>query len=662
MDGNPSSCTFGYDIYAKSRAIICDCAPGYVFINLKYLSMFTPNSNIIIGISTIFITGRVSYSLVKVDFIHKSSILIPAYHSIGTLKEILISDIPVKVAQEQTYSLKIPEKFDAGIIATNCGEITLNNNNDFAIYIQPTLSKRNDSTCILSISDTVFNIDLLSKRNWLTPNFLPPNIENPPIIVAVSQVMTPIKMPNVYDLVNIADSLHHINFLTIPELPSGIILTEDYIMGTPTELGTTHFTLFAVDDFGGLKLAISNYTVTVTVVEAPVLSTGLQLFLEIALPILVSVILLFLIYYRVLHRQRRALPFDFSKLVVSSSTELLITHPLIPLELNRDTIKMLDLLGKGSFAKVYKGTITEKGSPGFLVAVKSLLNSSNNTTDREELLTEASLMMQFDHENVVKLIGVVTAGDPLLVVIEYCEGGSLEVLLQQCQFPEPKLQKRFSLDCARGMIYLSSLNYIHRDLAARNVFISSDLTAKIGDFGLTRGHFNSESYISKKATLSIRWSAPEALEEHKFSEQSDVWSFGVVLYEIWSLGKLPYNGMPARKVWSGVIKGMRLNQPPTCPYEIYAIMQSCWSVDGARPKFVQLYDALSAYQVGATTSTTSGFSQSHENGATMPPNSTGLTENSTDAGEQKHKKVTRLSSRSWLQRHETFLTLYETDV
>ena len=232
----------------------------------------------------------------------------------------------------------------------------------------------------------------------------------------------------------------------------------------------------------------------------------------------------------------------------------------------------------------------------------------DQASNRIELLSEASLMVQFDNVNVIKIIGVVTVGDPLLLVIEYCENGCLEVLLQRFNINQ-ELQMRFSLDCAKGMVYLSSLNYVHRDLAARNVFISSDLTAKIGDFGLARANVDSEYYISRSATLSIRWSSPEALEDRKFSEQSDVWSFGVLLYEIWSHGTLPYNGMTAKKVWAGVIKGMKLKQPSTCPDDIYLVMQSCWGNYGERPKFTVLFQTLSIFAVEYSSSTTDSDKQ-----------------------------------------------------
>ena len=355
-------------------------------------------------------------------------------------------------------------------------------------------------------------------------------------------------------------------------------------------VGSTHFTLYTLDAFTGLQLPISNYTINV-ISLSQTLGVSQQLLLEVGIPLVLLLILALLIYI-VYQRHRSHRPFDFTELVSTSITELASNLTQFPRELNRSSVKQLELLGKGSFAEVYKGSFTEKGSPSYLIAIKSLINSMDRASDRIQLLSEASLMVQFNHDNVVRLIGVVTVGDPLLLVLEYCEGGSLELLLQRCHI-DSALQMRFSLDCASGMVYLSSLNYVHRDIAARNVFVSSDVTAKIGDFGLARANSDSEYYISRYATMSIRWSSPEALEDRKFSEQSDVWSFGVLLYEIWSLGVLPYNGLTSTKVWAGVLKGLRLKQHTLCPNEIYLVMQSCWDNYGERPKFTELLEMLS---------------------------------------------------------------------
>ena len=178
-----------------------------------------------------------------------------------------------------------------------------------------------------------------------------------------------------------------------------------------------------------------------------------------------------------------------------------------------------------------------------------------------------------------------------MVVLEYCEFGSLERVLQMGKVSQ-EMSLRFAIDCASGMVYLTSLNYIHRDLAARNVFVSSNLTAKIGDFGLSRDQLDKEYYISKGSTISVRWAAPEALTDRRFSEQSDVWSFGVLMYELWSSGTLPYKGLTISEVWSKVLGGLRLTHPENCPNSIDALMRKCWRERGLRPRFTDILTML----------------------------------------------------------------------
>ena len=213
---------------------------------------------------------------------------------------------------------------------------------------------------------------------------------------------------------------------------------------------------------------------------------------------------------------------------------------------------------------------------------------------RESLLSEASLMAQFDNDNVVRLIGVVTVGDPMLVVLEYCELGSLESFLINDADVGAAVQLKVAIDCAKGMEYLASLRFVHRDLASRNVLLDSTMAAKIGDFGLSRERDETKGYYSSHGgALPIRWTAPEALESSKFTEKSDVWSFGILLHEIWTKAILPYNGMTNDKVWVKVMEGYRLPCPLGCPGEIYSIMKSCWQDAVLRPTFAELVKIIS---------------------------------------------------------------------
>ena len=236
----------------------------------------------------------------------------------------------------------------------------------------------------------------------------------------------------------------------------------------------------------------------------------------------------------------------------------LITGVRIPREIRRDAVKIISTLGKGNFGEVSKGLLTEtKGAPGVLVAIKVLHQHGAETADaRESLLLESSLMAQFDHDNVVRLFGVVTVYDPLLVILEYCELGSLSSFLEKNN-TELVVKLQIAGNCAKGMSYLASLNFVHRDLAARNVLLGSYMNAKIADFGLSRETHDKQYYVSRGGALPIRWTAPEALEQNKFSEQSDIWAFGILLYEIWTQAALPYAGMSNERVWVKVLEGYR---------------------------------------------------------------------------------------------------------
>ena len=267
----------------------------------------------------------------------------------------------------------------------------------------------------------------------------------------------------------------------------------------------------------------------------------------------------------------------------------------VPREIKRPAVRIVETLGAGNFGEVSKAILTETSNiPGYIVAVKVLhMNNDDAQTTRSQLLAEASIMAQFDNNNVARLVGVVTVGDPLLVIIEYCEKGSLESYLEKTDPPlHTKLQ--ITVDCAKGMAYLASLRFIHRDLASRNVLLGSDMTAKIGDFGMSRETQDKAYYTSSGGPLPVRWTAPEALEQQKFSEKSDVWSFGILMYEIWTQAMLPYTGWNNEKVWVKVLDSYRLPHPLDCPEDIYGIMYACWLPGpDLRPSFSVLVDVIS---------------------------------------------------------------------
>ena len=508
----------------------------------------------------------------------------------------LIGDIPVAVAVGESYEISGISFDNIGNVSTTCGQVLLNNDGIAQLLVHTQLcGQYGCRLCVLNLYGTGI---LVASRSLsgIQASRLPMFTET---YISLTEGITcnPISLPPINNYIQSKYAQNAI-YSFDPPLPAGLLMIGSHISGVPTTADTLiTVTISAVDVFTQLSVPIGIYLFDI---RAPQISSTLSsgsIAAVVIGSILGMALLLFLIFI-IRQRRKARQPYDFSALVAETIAEIPAIpqeQQRFPRELSRSSVKEVEVLGKGSFGEVSKGLFTEKGMPGYLVAVKSLLNSTDRATDRLQLLSEASLMVQFDHENVVRLIGVVTSGDPMLVVLEYCEGGSLERVVQICRLTSDQ-QLKMSLDCAKGMAYLASLKYVHRDLAARNVMVSSDFVAKIGDFGMSRVTVDSEYYISKNATISIRWSSPEALEERRFSEQSDAWSYGVLLYELWSHGELPYNGLPVKKVWSEVIKGLRLSQPPDCPRDIYSIMRLCWADYGDRPVFTQLIDMLMEYE------------------------------------------------------------------
>jgi serine/threonine protein kinase len=235
------------------------------------------------------------------------------------------------------------------------------------------------------------------------------------------------------------------------------------------------------------------------------------------------------------------------------------------------------------------------------VAVKSLADGSTEEK-RIQFLQEAAIMGQFSHPNVVTLHGVVTKDDPIMIVLEYMPNGDLRnCLLKLRPLPHeevsvalPLLLLRFCQEIATGMSYLSKKAFVHRDLAARNILLDKNSTCKIGDFGMSRDLMDSNYYITHGGIIPVKWTAPEALHYKKYSTTSDVWSFGCLMYEIWSLGHKPFEGFANPETIVMIDEGKRLAPPPGCPLEMYCLMITCWNSDkSGRPQFREIVQTLS---------------------------------------------------------------------
>nr|XP_020653203.1 tyrosine-protein kinase SYK isoform X4 [Pogona vitticeps] len=242
-------------------------------------------------------------------------------------------------------------------------------------------------------------------------------------------------------------------------------------------------------------------------------------------------------------------------------------------------------LGSGNFGTVKKGTYEmRKGKK--TVAVKILKNENNDPALKNELLREANVMQQLDNPYIVRMIGICEA-ESWMLVMEMAELGPLNKYLLKHRDVTEKNIIELVHQVSMGMKYLEENNFVHRDLAARNVLLVTQHYAKISDFGLSKA-LGSEDYYKAEhyGKWPVKWYAPECMNFFKFSSKSDVWSFGVLMWEAFSYGQKPYKGMKGGEVAQMIERGERMESPPACPPEIYDIMKLCWTYnDDDRPSF-----------------------------------------------------------------------------
>lgn len=271
---------------------------------------------------------------------------------------------------------------------------------------------------------------------------------------------------------------------------------------------------------------------------------------------------------------------------------------ILPKELSRSTITLLEVLGSGNFGEVRHGTYRAPGGGAkaeYSVAVKKLKGEPTQK-EKQDFCSEALISAQFDHENIIGLIGVVTCGSPMLMVLQYCEHGALNMMLAN----RPKMAAHhligYLLGTAKGMRYLASQHFVHRDLAGRNILVDAADRPKIADFGLSRDLEEADYYQSdEKCQLPLRWCAPEVLQERRFTEASDAWAFGVVIDEVFNCGASPYFGWTNSVVLEHVLDGYVLPCNADCPEFVYRRCSlPCFAMDPRdRPKFEDLVTCLS---------------------------------------------------------------------
>uniref|UniRef100_A0A3P9ID35 receptor protein-tyrosine kinase n=1 Tax=Oryzias latipes TaxID=8090 RepID=A0A3P9ID35_ORYLA len=264
-------------------------------------------------------------------------------------------------------------------------------------------------------------------------------------------------------------------------------------------------------------------------------------------------------------------------------------------EIEASRIKIEKIIGSGEFGEVCYGRMRLPGKRDIPVALKTL-KAGYTEKQKRDFLAEASIMAQFDHPNVIHLEGVVTHSKPAMIITEYMENGSLDSFLRRHDGQFTIIQLVGLLrGIAAGMTYLSDLGYIHRDLAARNILVNSNLVCKVSDFGLSRVLEDDPdaAYTTSGGKIPIRWTAPEAIAYRKFSSSSDVWSYGVVMWEVMSYGERPYWNLTNRDVIKSVEEGYRLPAPMGCPAALHTLMLDCWQKDrNERPRFCQIVTIL----------------------------------------------------------------------
>ncbi|XP_062376653.1 tyrosine-protein kinase Lyn-like [Sardina pilchardus] len=270
-------------------------------------------------------------------------------------------------------------------------------------------------------------------------------------------------------------------------------------------------------------------------------------------------------------------------------------------EISKDTLQMVKKLGAGQFGEVWMAIYNKTTK----VAVKTL---KEGTMTVEAFMQEAELMKGLQHDRLVRLYAVITKTPPIFIITEYMANGSLLDFLKSPGGKRVLLPKLidFSAQIAEGMAYIEQKSYIHRDLRAANVLVSESLLCKIADFGLARV-IDDDMYTAKEgAKFPIKWTAPEAINYGSFTIKSDLWSFGVLLYEIVTYGRMPYPGMSNSEVMAQVQRGYRMPCPENCPAELYDVMKTCWRPKAEeRPTFEYLQSVLEDF----TTATEGQYQQ-----------------------------------------------------
>ncbi|KAF2360714.1 Serine-threonine/tyrosine-protein kinase catalytic domain [Trinorchestia longiramus] len=275
-------------------------------------------------------------------------------------------------------------------------------------------------------------------------------------------------------------------------------------------------------------------------------------------------------------------------------------------EIPREKIVMNRTIGQGQFGTVYGGEVENSEGIWIAAAIKTLKVGSTDE-DKLDFLEEAKVMKMFDHPNIVKLLALCCDKQPILMVMEFMLHGDLKVYLlarrhlvaerhpfhDHDEMSNWRLTK-MALDVAGALAYLAEKKYVHRDVACRNCLVNVDLVVKLSDFGMARQIYHSNYYrFNRKAMLPVRWMAPESLEDGIFTTATDVWSYGVLLYEIITFANFPFHDLSSSQVVENVKKGNTIPIPKDARPEVQSLLQWCWRKDpDQRVKFSQIIELL----------------------------------------------------------------------
>ena len=281
------------------------------------------------------------------------------------------------------------------------------------------------------------------------------------------------------------------------------------------------------------------------------------------------------------------------------------------IDVPRENISLLREIGQGEFGVVMEASaVNLPGDSRRVTTVAVKLLKDRSEAGKEAFVQEAARLRPLKHENVCALLAVCFQSEPLLIVLEFMPNGDLKTFLRRVK-DEGSIRLehllKLSVDASRGFRYLHERRFVHRDLAARNVLLSGTYVAKISDFGMARRVFAKEYYMQGSSAsktqwvLPIRWMAPESYFDATWDMRSDVWMFGVLLWEVFSWAELPWDGLQDGEVMKAIQRRDKLEQPALCPADVYAVMLECWKLDvQSRSSAEQVSAALEACAGEAT--------------------------------------------------------------